>query len=113
MVELGEDAVSSLDGHVNVLVRHPDCVRPHLQPHKQRTCKSISEKLMKQIKSKSLSSLAKCLHGVSKSSLVQSEKQQQTTYEDRCLHLRRRLPHELEVRSLSSVVAALSTVTSF
>ena len=32
-VELGEDAVNSLDGHVNVLVRRPDCVRPHLQPH--------------------------------------------------------------------------------
>jgi len=32
-VELGEDAVGSLDGHVNVLMRHPDWVRPHLQPH--------------------------------------------------------------------------------
>ena len=32
-VELGEDAVSSLDGHVNILMRRLDCVRPHLQPH--------------------------------------------------------------------------------
>jgi len=54
-VELGEDAVSSLDGHVNVLVRCPDCVHPHLQPHQVEDM-SISEKLMKQTKSKSLSS---------------------------------------------------------
>ena len=32
-VELGEDAVGGLDGPVDVLVRRPDCVRPHLQPH--------------------------------------------------------------------------------
>ena len=32
-VKLGKDVVSSLDGHVNVLMRRPDCMRPHLQPH--------------------------------------------------------------------------------